>query len=107
MKVWTIRVDVDALTDIQDIINWYNTQSKGLGTRFKKQIVLQISSLKDNPEIYSNRYDEVRCMLIKKFPFLVHYSLNNNKNQVQVFAVFHTSRNPAICSKRNNKNEDA
>ena len=103
MNVWTIQIDVDALTDIQDIINWYNTQSNGLGTRFKKQIVLQIGSLKDNPKIYGNRYDEVRCMLIKKFPFLVHYSIDNNKNLVQVFAVFHTSRNPTIWAKRNNK----
>ena len=38
-------------------------------------------------------------MLIKKFPILVHFVIGND-NTVSVFAIFLTSRNPMIWTKR-------
>ena len=98
MQKWKILIDIDALSDIEASMKWYDSQSMGLGNRFGKQVSLQINSLKTNPEIYGQRYLNVRCMLIKKFPFLVHFTIDNNT--VNVFAVFHTSRNPWIWTKR-------
>ncbi|WP_310558233.1 type II toxin-antitoxin system RelE/ParE family toxin [Flavobacterium sp.] len=46
------------------------------------------------------KYNEIRCRKIEKFPFLIHYQINENLNIVTVFAVFHTSRNPEIWNKR-------
>ena len=36
MKKYTVKIDPDALNDIQEITNWYNDQQKGLGGRFQK-----------------------------------------------------------------------
>ncbi len=98
---YKILIDEEALLDIQAATDWYNEQLKGLGSRFQKQAKLQINSLKTDAEIYTNRYADVHCMLIKKFPFMVHYTIDNINYIVQIIAVLHTSRNPKIWEERN------
>lgn len=100
MAKYKIKIAPDALRDIQDATDWYNEQLKGLGARFQEQVRDQISSLKSNPLLYSTRYADVRCMIIKKFPFMVHFIVEENEKRVEVFAIFHTSRNPRIWEKR-------
>lgn len=99
MIKYKIRINTNALEDIQCITIWYNEQLQGLGSRFQKQVKMQINSLKINPNAYAIRYTDVRCMLIKKFPFLVHFTLNESQKTVDIFAVYHTSRNPHIWKK--------
>jgi hypothetical protein len=36
------------------------------------------SNLKNNPKRYLVRYDDVRCMPLNKFPFLVHFSIEES-----------------------------
>ncbi|MHA4893556.1 type II toxin-antitoxin system RelE/ParE family toxin [Pedobacter sp. PWIIR3] len=95
-----MKIHADALDDIQNATDWYNKQSKGLGKRFQKQVIQQINKLKSTAQLYAIRYEDVRCMVIKKFPFMVHYSLNIHSDTITVFAVFHTSLNPKIWDKR-------
>jgi len=96
MARYKIFIDRDALHDIQLATDWYNERIIGLGSRFQKQVITQINSLKTNPLLYSRRYAEIHCMLIKKFPFFVHFKIDEKAKQVEIFAVFHTSRNPEI-----------
>ncbi len=96
MHEYKILIDPKALRDIQDATDWYNEQLKSLGSRFQKQVKIQISSLVTNPGVYSIRYNKVRCMPIRRFPFLVHFSLDQNRMIVEIVAVLHTSRNPKI-----------
>ncbi len=96
MARYKISIEQDALQDIQHATDWYNERVKGLGARFQKQVIAQINSLKINPLVYSRRYAEVHCMLIKKFPFFVHFTIDENVKQIEIFAIFHTSRNPEI-----------
>ena len=100
---YKIKIDKDALIDIQEIIEWYNCELQGLGTRFQKQTIVQINALKKSPFIHAIRYEDIRCVVVKKFPFLIHYKLNESEKTVIVFAVFHTSRNPKIWETRKNK----
>ncbi len=73
MLKYKVKIDKDALSDIQEATDCYNKQVTGLGSRFQKQVKQQINSLKTNARNNSVRYHYVRCMTIKKFPFLVHY----------------------------------
>lgn len=93
---YKLKIDEEALQDIQEITDWYNNQKLGLGSRFQKQTKSQINSLKTNPHICRIRYENVRCMLVKRFPFLVHYTIDEEDFFVEIFAVIHTSRNPEI-----------
>jgi ParE toxin of type II toxin-antitoxin system, parDE len=100
MNTYKLQIDEEALQDIQKATDWYNEQLLGLGSRFQKQIKLQINSLKKDATLHTNRYADVRCMIIKKFPFMVHYTINNQLLLVEVFAIIHTSRNPKIWEER-------
>lgn len=95
-----LKIDADALNDIQETFDWYELRLKGLGLRYKNQAKKQINSLKKDPYIFSIKYNEIRCRKIEKFPFLIHYLINEKTNMVTVFAVFHTSRNPEIWNTR-------
>lgn len=97
-----LKIDIDALGDIQETFEWYEMQLKGLGLRYKNQTKRQINSLKKAPHLFSIKYNEIRCRKIEKFPFLIHYEINEETKTVNIFAVFHSSRNPEIW-KRNNK----
>lgn len=100
MKICNLRIDDDALQDIQNATGWYNEQLQGLGKRFQKQLIAQIGGLKTNASLYAIRYGNVRCMRLKTFPFMVHFTLDVDALLVEVFAVIHTSRNPEIWKER-------
>ena len=63
MPGYKIVIDPEALQDIQDATDWYNSQLKGLGGHFQKQVKTQINSLKKYPAAYAMRYGDVRCEL--------------------------------------------
>lgn len=98
---YTIKIDVDALSDIQNTFEWYELQVKGLGLRYKNQAKKQINFLKKNPCLFSIKYNVVHCYKMEKFPFLIHNKVDELEKIVSVFALFHTSRNPEIWKHRN------
>jgi plasmid stabilization system protein ParE len=101
MTEFKVRIHKGALQDIQEATDWYNKQVPGLGKRFQNQVRKQINALRITAKHYSIRYSDVRCILIKNFPFLIHFVLRDN--QVEVFAVIHTSRNPKIWESKRNR----
>ena len=100
MAFYKVKINFEALQDIDAANLWYDKQKINLGNRFQKQVAAQIETLKKNPKSYSFRYENVRCMRIKKFPFLVHFTIDEANNIVNIYAIFHTSRNPKIWLKR-------
>ena len=91
-----LKIDEDAFKNIQEASEWYELQLKGLGVRYKTQTKKQINALKKDPYLFSIKYNSIRCRKVEKFPFLIHYHIDENTKTVLVFAVFHTSRNPEI-----------
>jgi hypothetical protein len=94
MKPFKVKINARAFLDIEEITNWYNEQIPNLGVRFQKNLRLQINTLRYNSYSYSVRYDDIRCMLVKKFPFLIHYSIDEANQIVNVYSIIHTSRSP-------------
>lgn len=94
MSPYRVSIDREALEDIQQAIDWYDKRLIGLGAEFQSQVCFQINQLKDFPKIHRLRYSDIRCSLVKRFPFLIHYAVDERTNLVEVIAVFHTSRNP-------------
>ncbi|TNF25448.1 MAG: type II toxin-antitoxin system RelE/ParE family toxin [Bacteroidetes bacterium] len=82
-----------ALGDVQDAVDYYDEQSVGLGEKFEAELNEFLIALEHNP-FFQNRYETVRCLPLKKFPFMVHFSILEEKQLVVVHAVFHTSLNP-------------
>lgn len=100
MKKYKVKIDPDALLDIQEITKWYNLQQKGVGKKFQDATDKQVKGLSKNPQIYAIRYKEIRCVLIKRFPYMVHYYINEESQTVEVLAVISTDRNPKIWEEK-------
>ncbi|WP_310556077.1 type II toxin-antitoxin system RelE/ParE family toxin [Flavobacterium sp.] len=96
---YKIKIDEDALLDIKNASFWYGNQLIGLDIRYKTQVIKQINRLKKNPYIFAIKYNNIRCIKIEKFPFLVHYSINDDLKLIEIFSVIHTSRSPEIWLK--------
>jgi plasmid stabilization system protein ParE len=101
--MYKLKIEPGALSDIQEIINWYNGQKDGLGERFHQTIIIQINSLHKTPHIYSIRYKQIRCMLVSKFPYMIHFYINEETMSVEVLAIISTSRNPKIRREKSSK----
>jgi toxin ParE1/3/4 len=96
---YRIRIESDAREDIQSAISWYNQQKKGLGGIFHSAIKDAFDKLKINPA-FQIRYEEIHCMPVKKYPFMIHFTIDEPARLVVVRAVFHTSLDPEHWQKR-------
>jgi plasmid stabilization system protein ParE len=103
MKKYKVKIEPEALAGIQEITDWYNDAQAGLGKRFQKMVIKHINSLSKDPHIYAIRYKEIRCVLIKKFPYMAHFYINDKNNTIEVLAVISTSRNPIIWKEKTSK----
>jgi len=85
-------------SDLKEAAEWYNNARKGLGFIFLKDINLKVSYIAENPLIYNIRYSNIRVAFSNKFPYGIHYEYLPEYNQVNILAVYHTSRNPELWS---------
>ena len=91
--VYKIKIEPDARIEIQEAIKWYNKQKTGLGKKFFAEVNSHINILKVKP-YFKVRYDEVHCLPLKKFPYMIHFTIDEPDRIVSVRSVFHTSINP-------------
>lgn len=88
-----IIIQPSALKDIQESIDYYEDIQFDLGIRFENDLNAIFELLESTPH-FQIRYDEVRCIPLNKFPFLIHYTIPAENSIIYVRAVLHTSRKP-------------
>lgn len=88
-----IKVEPEALEDIQQGIDWYNEKQAGLGRKFLTEVKSCFKSLKINP-FFQIRYDDVHCLPLKKYPYMLHFTVDEVDKLVVIRAVFNTHLNP-------------
>ena len=64
---YKIVIQPEVFDDIQEGIDWYNSRQKGLGKRFFDAVQQEYKLLRINPG-FQERYDEVKCLPVKKIP---------------------------------------
>jgi toxin ParE1/3/4 len=89
---YKVLVEPRALADIQQAIDYYDSRQAGLGKKFEASIEKHFLSISKNP-FFQIRYSGIRCLPIKKFPFLIHFIVDEKRKIVYVISVFHTSQN--------------
>lgn len=87
------KVEPSAYDDIQEEIDKYNEKQKGLGRKFWLEVDHYFKAIKKNP-FYQIRYDQVRCLPLKKFPVMIHFTVDEAQMLINVRAVINTSRDP-------------
>jgi plasmid stabilization system protein ParE len=78
----------ESLQEINHIVDYYNQASKGLGGRFKKNLLAAIATVKKNPFGHSVRYDDVRFAVAEKFPYAAHYTIDADNHLIKIQAIF-------------------
>ncbi len=91
---YRLIVKPEAELDTLESSKWYEDQKQGLGIHFLESVRNKIGLVKQNPEHYQIRYKKTRFAFIDKFPYAIHFVLE--EDVVYVLAVLSTHRDPEI-----------
>lgn len=94
MTKYEIKYSSHSLVDFEEATNYYNTISPGLGNKFLDDYLRVYRAISLNPFFASVKYDNIRCAAFKKFPFSVHYEINEKSKWIVIVAVFNTWKEP-------------
>ena len=98
MKVYNLLVLEEAKLEISKAYLHYEACSEGLGEQFLDVLDEYYVTKLRNPKLYAKKYKDMRQALIKKFPYVIIYEIEND--DVVVYAVFNASRDPNIWKNR-------
>lgn len=98
--VYKIILDPSANLDILASIEWYNKAQPNLGIKFYRQVQSVLKVIRKNPSAFAIRYKNFHTANVKKFPFMVHYFVENERGLIVVTSILHTSRDPKLWDKR-------
>jgi hypothetical protein len=77
---------------LDDAYWWYEQQLPGLGERLLKEIDACFDKLRHTPFYYSIANENYRQIMLKYFPYKIIFEIIND--EVIIYTVFHTSKNP-------------
>jgi hypothetical protein len=92
---YLIKINKRALNEVQKALNHYDKIDKSIGDKFQKNLDKTIIAIASNP-FFEMRYSDVRCLMINKFPYMIHFQVNEKKHLVIIRAVINTSKDPNI-----------
>lgn len=89
---YNLIIKPEAEYDIQDAFEWYESQSPGLGSEFVRAVDVCLSGIGRQPLAYQVIHQQVRRVLIRKFPYFILYIFD--EETVFVLGCFHAKRDP-------------
>ena len=78
--------------DIIEAVEWYEEGKVGLSLDFLEQLDKELDRISKNPEHFQKRYRNIKIVFTKRFPYGIHYTLENDI--LYVHAVLHMKRKP-------------
>lgn len=78
--------------DVELFFAWYERQRKGLDFEFLDCIEASLQNIMSNPEMYQIGYSSFRGCPIRRFPFSIFYSIEDNV--IIVHSVFDNRQDP-------------
>ena len=82
-----------AREDVAKSFEWYDSQKSGLGDRFLTELNQTINQIALNPHLFQVRRKNIRLGLLKHFPYLIVYEIE--EKQIVIFKIIHAHRHPA------------
>ena len=91
--VYKIIVSPRAQNEIVKAIDFYALRSVDAPNNFVIQLLKGYGILTTNP-FFRVQYKSVRALKLKKFPYSLYYTIDEDKSCVRVLSCFHNKRNP-------------
>ncbi|MBK7377422.1 MAG: type II toxin-antitoxin system RelE/ParE family toxin [Ignavibacteriales bacterium] len=94
-----VKIHELAVKELEEAIEWYELQAKGVGKKFKESVLMQIKKIKKYPNWYLLESDEIYKAYIPKFPYKILFTIEKN-NIITIWALSHLHRKPLYWQKR-------
>jgi plasmid stabilization system protein ParE len=91
--MYQLIIKPGAVEMAREAYDWYNEQQPGLGDTFLQELEKGFEKLESWADAYSKIKKNYRQLVLRTFPYVIVFEII--KNDVVVYAVFHTSRNPS------------
>ncbi len=80
----------EARTEVIEAAQYYESKQAGLGAEFLDEIDLTVARIAGQPRGFAAIKEDVRCAIVRRFPYAVLYRLIHD--EVRVLVVRHHSR---------------
>jgi plasmid stabilization system protein ParE len=88
----------EAQAEFDEAFDYYEGQRAGLGVDFAARVSQVFDRISANPLMHAVVFADVRKAVVTRFPYSVFYRAHADR--VEVLAVFHSRRDPAIWQGR-------
>ena len=93
--MYEIVILLRADLEVDEIAEYYESLSNGLGTKFFNEYKDYVETLKTFP-FFEEKYNIVRILPLKKFPYTIHFTVDEKEKVVSVQAVTSNYQDPNI-----------
>lgn len=83
----------EAKSEIVESYLFFEERQHGLGEAFFKELEQLFQLISLNPRLFPAYRKSLKKVAMRRFPYIIIYEIENTS--IIVYAVFHTSRNPA------------
>ena len=84
----------EAKVDYRKSLKWYKDINPALAVRFNLAFKEGLGLLRKNPLHFQIRYADVRIIMIKTFPYLIHFTVYDKLVLIKAF--YHSSRDSKL-----------
>lgn len=95
---FTLRFRPEVVTDLEEGAHWYDERRAGLGAEFLHEVRRTLGRIMRQPEQVAANANGIRCALLHRFPYVVHYRIEGA--MIVVFAIMFGGRDPAAWEDR-------
>lgn len=81
-------------------IDFYEAQERELGLDFSIEVYQAIQRVIANPESWTKRSENIRRILLQRFPFGILYNYDSKAEEIFIIAVMHLRRAPDYWRER-------
>lgn len=93
-----VVVRAEAEAEFDEAFDFYDGRQVGLGPAFAAAVQKVFDGIAALPLMHAVALADIRKAVVRRFPYCVYY--RPHPDRVEVLAVFHTSRDPAIWQAR-------
>ena len=83
-----------AQQDYEESLKWYIQRSIEAAEKFVAEIDTVLQLICTNPGRWRNKYKNFHEITLKKYPFTIIYTIEDDKQLVVVSSIYHHKRNP-------------
>jgi hypothetical protein len=91
---YTILLTPTATEDISAAIEYYNALATDLGYRFADLVAEYFNRIAELPTASAVRYKNIRCKPMKRFPYLITFTIDEAAHSINILRVFNTYQEP-------------